>query len=150
MKDYKEFQFGWLIVIMNFILEMFFSCLYSNQLGDRPLTTNVFIIVSGMNLVFLLLFYGLTVTVDSRNIKISFGIGLVSKTIAIASIKSIEMVKNPWYYGWGIRLIPKGWLYNISGSHGIELTFIDKKRVIRIGSMDSANLKNEIIKRLKN
>jgi hypothetical protein len=106
MKAYKEFQFGWLVVIIIFFMEMFFSYLYMNELGDRPLTTNVFFIVSGMNVVILLLFYGMTVTVDHEKIKISFGVGLISKAIKIASIKSIEVINNPWYYGWGIRFIP--------------------------------------------
>lgn len=129
-------------------MEIFFTYLYINEIGDRPLSSNVFIIISGMNAVILLLFYGMTVIVDHEKIKISFGLGLIGKTIKIARIKSVEVVKNPWYYGWGIRLIPNGWLFNISGSHGIELTFIDKKRVIRIGSKNSATLKNEIVKRL--
>lgn len=150
MKEYKEFQLGWLVVIIIFFMEIFFTYLYMNELGDRPLTTKVFFIVSGMNAVILLLFYGMTVTVDDEKVKISFGVGMISKTIKIASIKSIDLVKNPWYFGWGIRLIPHGWLYNISGSRGIELQFIDKKGVIRIGSKNSAKLKNEIIKRLKN
>lgn len=150
MKDYKESQFGWLVVIIIFFMEMFFTYLYINELGDRPLTTNVFIFVSGLNAIILLLFYSMTVTVDNEKIKISFGVGVISKTINIATIKSIEVVKNSWYYGWGIRLIPNGWLYNIGGSQGIELQFIDKKSVIRIGSKDSATLKKEIVKRLTN
>lgn len=150
MKNHKEFQFGWLVIIIIIFMEIFFTYLYINKIGDRPLTTNVFIIVSGMNAVILLLFYGMVVTVNHEKVKISFGIGVISKTIKMTSIKSIEVVKNPLYYGWGIRLIPHGWLYNMSGSHGIEVTFIGKNRVIRIGSKDSANLKNEIMKRLKN
>lgn len=63
-------------------------------------------------------------------------------------IKSIQIVESPWYYGWGIRLIPNGILYNISGQKGVELTFSDTNKVIRIGSKKPDALKLEIEKRL--
>jgi hypothetical protein len=90
----------------------------------------------------------MTTTVNAEWITVSFGMGIIRKRIQISRIKNIEIVKNPWYYGWGIRLIPKGMLYNISGSEGVELTFIDTDRVIRIGSAVSTRLKEEISKRL--
>ena len=43
------------------------------------------------------------------------------------------MVKNPWYYGWGIRWTPDGPLYNIAGEGGVMLILADGKK-IRIGS----------------
>jgi hypothetical protein len=39
-------------------------------------------------------------------------------------------------------------LYNIGGSDGVELKFSDTIRVIRIGTKDALNLKQEIEKRL--
>ena len=90
----------------------------------------------------------MTIKVDTERINISFGLGVIRKSIKVDKIINVDTIKNPWYYGWGIRLIPNGWLYNISGSDGIELKFGDKRRIIRIGTKDSGKLKNEIIKRL--
>ena len=28
--------------------------------------------------------------------------------------------KGKWWYGWGIRRIPSGWLWNVSGLDGVE------------------------------
>jgi hypothetical protein len=49
------------------------------------------------------------------------------------------VVKNPWYYGWGIRLIPGGWLYNVSGFWAVELQMKNGKRY-RIGTDDAEGL----------
>ncbi len=122
--------------------------LYLNEMGDKPLGTGGFLLVSFIIILVYLLFYGMTTTVNAEWITVSFGMGIIRKRIKISRIKNIEIVKNPWYYGWGIRLIPKGMLYNISGSEGVELTFIDTDRVIRIGSAVSSRLKEEISKRL--
>ncbi|MDY7014940.1 MAG: hypothetical protein SVX43_15355 [Cyanobacteriota bacterium] len=42
-------------------------------------------------------------------------------------------VKNPWYYGWGIRLTPRGWLFNVSGLDAVEIS-LNSGRHFRIGT----------------
>lgn len=91
-----------------------------------------------------LLFFGMRVAVDETKIKISFGIGLISKTIKIGEVKSTEIVRNPWYYGLGIHFIPHGMLYNISGRNAVELKFKNSKKLIRIGTANPQELKNAI------
>ncbi|MGV3587775.1 MAG: hypothetical protein ACO1OF_12280 [Adhaeribacter sp.] len=93
-------------------------------------------------------FYGLTTKITAEAITVSFGIGLIRKRIKLQRIKTVDTVKSPWYYGWGIRIIPNGTLYNISGTDGVELKFNDTDRIIRIGTKDSLTLKKEIEKRL--
>jgi hypothetical protein len=43
------------------------------------------------------------------------------------------VVRNRWYYGWGIRITPRGWLYNVSGLDAVELALKNGK-CVRIGS----------------
>jgi len=43
------------------------------------------------------------------------------------------VVKNHWYYGWGIRLTPHGVLYNVSGFYAVELRLRTGKE-FRIGT----------------
>jgi hypothetical protein len=62
------------------------------------------------------------------------GIGLIKKNYPISDIKSVQKVKNNLLYGWGIRVIPGGWLYNVSGFYAIELRFHSSDKVIRIGT----------------
>ena len=42
-------------------------------------------------------------------------------------------MRNEWYYGWGVRLTPYGWMFNVSGLDAVELTFESGKR-FRIGT----------------
>lgn len=149
MKDYKEFQFGWLIFVFAIPTQILITYLYVNDLGDRPIGLTGFAITSSMFLLLYLLFYGLTTKISVDNISVSFGVGLIRKRISIKRISTVESVKTPWYYGWGIRFIPNGMLYNVSGTDGVELKFNDTRRVFRIGTKDSIKLKEEIAKRIK-
>lgn len=148
MNQYREFQFSWLVFGIFIPVQLLMTFLYVNDIGDRPMSTQGFWGITALLFVTVLLFHGMETTVDDRTIKMSFGIGLIRKRIAIERIKSIEIVSTPWYYGYGIRLIPNGWLYNARGPHGVELRFVDRNRVIRIGTKDPAQLKKEIERRL--
>lgn len=149
MKDYKEFQFGWIVFWCIVFIQILVTVFYLSDSGSRAISLDGYLVISLLSIVVLLLFYGLTTLVTDEAITVSFGIGIIRKRIRLERIKSVEAVKTPWYYGWGIRVIPNGILYNVSGLDGVELRFIDAKRVIRIGTKDSENLKREIEKKLK-
>ena len=148
MDDHKEFTFGWLILLFVIPIHLLLTYLYINNIGNRPMDTNGYLGITLVFIVVCLLFYGLTTKITSETITVSFGIGLIRKRIRLKRVNSVHTVKSPWYYGWGIRLIPNGILYNISGTDGVELKFNDTKRIIRIGSKDSFKLRKEIEKRL--
>jgi len=79
--------------------------------------SNPFALVALIVLLAILKFFSsLTVTVDDQVIKVQFGVGVYRKIIPLKEIESYAVVKNPWYYGWGIRYTPRGWLFNVSGS----------------------------------
>jgi hypothetical protein len=122
--------------------------LYVNNIGDRPMSTSIYAVITVTLTLTYLLFYGLTTKVTTEKIIVSFGPGIIKKRIELKAVKTVDTVKSPWYYGWGIRIIPNGVLYNISGSDGVELRFNDRKGIIRIGTKDPLTLKNEIEKRL--
>lgn len=148
MKDYKEFTFSWLIFALVVPIHLLISYFYLNNIGNEPIDTTNYLVVTITFIIVCTLFYGLTTKVTSDTISISFGIGLIRKTIQLNRIKTVDAVKTPWYYGWGIRIIPNGMLWNISGTDGVELKFNDTTRIIRIGSKNSTLLKSEIEKRL--
>jgi len=90
---------------------------------------------------FLPLFYSLSVTVTPEAIRCSFGIGLISRTIPIHDIETTNKVRNPWYFGWGIRAIPGGWMFNVSGLDAIELKLKSNGNgKFRIGTDDPMGL----------
>jgi hypothetical protein len=148
MKDYTEFQFGWLIFAITIPTQILITYLYLNDLGDRPIGLTGFIIASSVFILVYLLFYGMATKISDGVITIAFGIGLIRKRIVLKRISTIEVIKTPWYYGYGIRFIPNGVLYNVSGTDGVEIKFNSTERVVRIGTKDSIKLKQQIEKRL--
>ena len=81
----------------------------------------------------LALFASLTVEIDAEYLHIRFGIGLIRKRFPLDQIDTCRPVTNPWIYGWGIRLTPHGWLYNVSGQEAVELKMKSGK-TCRIGT----------------
>ncbi len=79
------------------------------------------------------LFSTLTVVVRHQVLDISFAPGLIRRRIPLRRIRDVRVVRNPWYYGWGIRMTPSGWLWNVSGLDGVELQFDNGGR-FRVGT----------------
>lgn len=85
------------------------------------------------------LFHALTVEVDGKEVRLRFGGGLIHRRIPREDIVGVEIVQNKWWYGFGIRLTPHGWLWNVSGLDAVELTFKSGKR-FRIGTDEPQRL----------
>jgi hypothetical protein len=93
----------------------------------------------------LLLFSTLTVSVRDRSIDVFFGPGVIRRRIPLRRVREVRTVRTPWYYGWGIRLTPFGWLWRVSGLGGVEIQFDDGHR-FRIGSDEPERLA-EVLRR---
>jgi len=63
----------------------------------------------------------LTVAVSDDRVEFWFGPGLIRRRIRASDIRSCRVVRNRWYWGWGIRLLPRGLLYNVFGLDTVEL-----------------------------
>jgi hypothetical protein len=85
------------------------------------------------------LFGSLTVEIDQEYLTARLGPGLIRKTIPLRQIVGYQMVRNHWYHGWGIRKIPGGWMYNVSGLDAVELQLQDGSK-FRIGTNDPQGL----------
>lgn len=78
-------------------------------------------------------FASLTTEVTSEHFAFWFGPGVMRKTFPLADVVSCTPVRNPWWYGWGIHLTPRGWLYNVAGTDAVELALRDG-RTLRVGT----------------
>lgn len=97
---------------------------------------NVLLVLIG---VVVLLFSRLTVSVDDTNIEAAFGLGWPMKVIAHTDVTEAVTVRNKWWYGLGIRLIPDGWMYNVWGLDAVELSLTSGKK-FRIGTAEPDDL----------
>jgi len=150
MKIYKSFQIMWILVIIFIPIMILLLYLHVMKIGNNPAPTIMVIIIEGILMFCLLLFIRLKTAITDHEIKLSFGIGLINKRIKLADVESTRVVRNKWYYGLGIKMIPHGWLWNAHGLGAVELTFKNRDDIIRIGSPESDVLKDEIDKRLIN
>ncbi|MFT7677375.1 MAG: hypothetical protein ACI8QC_001353 [Planctomycetota bacterium] len=129
MTNYKHKQMGTLV------LGSMGAFLIASLLGwvlepdTRPVLGTVFVVI----LVLMALFGTLTTEVSKESLRVAFGFGLIRRTIALSRIESVSVVRNRWYYGWGIRLTPHGWLFNVSGFDAVELQLTSGKK-FRIGT----------------
>ena len=73
----------------------------------------------------LVLFGSLTVEVGREAVRVAFGPGVIHRTIPLERIAGARPVPTRWFYGWGIRLTPRGWMWNVSGLQAVELEYVD-------------------------
>jgi len=140
-KMYTHTQVGWLMMVsvgIGVVLAGYFGILYSNWFG---------ISVAAILIVCVILSLNLTVSVDGDSIEIRFGPGLIRKKFKLKDINSCTVVRNRLWYGWGIRWMPKGWLFNVSGLDAVELLMRNGK-VYRIGTDEPHKLNGFIQSKL--
>jgi hypothetical protein len=85
------------------------------------------------------LFSRLNVGVTDRDLIVRFGPGWQVRKVPLEMIEDVNVVRYPWYYGYGIRLTPKGTLYNVSGNEAVQLRLRGGKQVL-VGSDEPARL----------
>jgi len=132
--NYRHTQFGTLVVVL-LSLVMLFELVLAFFIGPHVM---VIAFLAVMTLV-LAAFHSLTVDVNRERIRVRFGWSPFGRTDPIGKVRDAREVRNHWYYGWGIRLTPHGWLYNVSGFDAIEVEFEGGKKV-RIGTDEPREL----------
>jgi hypothetical protein len=135
---YRHTQVGWMILGLLALLAFF------SFRGLPPEAAVAARVPLAIVAAFLLLgFSALTVEVDHKAIRLRFGIGLVRKRIPLGEVSAWRAVRNPWYAGWGIRLGPRGVLWNVSGLDAVELDLSGGRR-FRIGTDEPGALVSAI------
>jgi hypothetical protein len=134
MSYYRHTQFG-TVIFAGMLLALVITLFVFTQAGAHPITLSALAVIAAL----CALFATLTVEVTHEAVGLRFGIGLVRKSFAVGEIAAARQVRNHWAYGWGIRLTPHGWLFNVSGLDAVELEMTDGKRY-RIGTDQPAEL----------
>jgi len=135
MQLYKHRQIGTLIRVTLGLGIVVTAVLFLRAADARIVTGPVLVILLSC----LVLFHALTVEVTAVELVASFGPGLIRKRFRVEDIRDARVVRNKWYYGWGIRLTPSGWMFNVSGLDAVELE-LNSNRRFRIGTDDPERL----------
>ena len=150
MVSYKHTQIGYLMLVVTLAVLVIFALAQVTARAEPPSidSGSNFAVSATMGLILFILasFATLTVSIDENYFRIKFGYGIFTKKFALNQIASAKVVKNHWYYGWGIR----GWfwsnrmfIYNVSGFDAVEIT-INNGKIYRIGTDAPAELETAI------
>ena len=135
--SYSRSQTGWIMMVIMPVLSLFMAFSYYYQWGDEPITETYAIIIISIFLLIMLLFFKLTISISGKVVQAKFGIGLIKFNLKIDELHSAEIVRFPWWYGWGIRFTPQGMMYNIWGRNAVKMTFTTKgkkKKSVLLGT----------------
>lgn len=121
----KHTQIGWAIILIC-VLAFSFVMIVEDRIEFIIGFSSVFSLI-------LLLFHKLSIEVDEKHIRYSYGLGIIHGKIELADIKSCKSVKY-FPMGWGIRFKPGVILYNVSGRRAIELEIKWKSRKVMLGT----------------
>lgn len=143
--NYKHTQIGYLILFILAGLTLLFEFIKS-QVGNLSAISVLMVII----LFVLASFVSLQVRIDEENLRVKFGYGIFKKRFILKEIESVKIVKNKWYYGWGIRVWfwPRMIIYNVSGFDAVELV-MKNGNIYRIGTDQPQELEEAIKQELK-
>jgi len=84
-------------------------------------------------LVGLTIFNRMRVTVTGGRLVAAFGSGRPHREVNLVEARAVRQVRNRWWYGWGIRWIPGGSMYNVWGLDAVEFEF-ENGKIFRVGT----------------
>jgi hypothetical protein len=119
----------WLIAVAGIVVLGVLFASTGTMSGSNLAIILVLLLIAVIGVVFA----RLTVTVDPVSVVAAFGVGWPRRQTAVGEIVAARQVRNKWWYGWGIRKIPDGWMYNVWGLDAIELELRSGK-ILRIGT----------------
>lgn len=130
--DYRHTQTGHLAVLVLIWMALIggiVAFLGGDETGVLAILGVSFFVV----MVVVFWFSRLTVIVGAGEVRVHFGPGRPRRIIAVRNIIGIKQVRNKWQYGWGLRGIPGGWMFNVWGLDAVELDLANGKK-FRIGT----------------
>ena len=134
MKElYRHTQVGWTLIVLVVAVVLAELTIVAFGAPQRTLALALSGALVAVVAVMLALFSTLTVAVDDRAVRLWFGLGSLRREVMLADVTYARKVRNHWYAGWGVRIIPRGRLYNVGGLDAVELQ-MDNGRVVRVGT----------------
>ncbi|MEM9542615.1 MAG: hypothetical protein AAGA60_24370 [Cyanobacteria bacterium P01_E01_bin.42] len=128
---YKHTQIG--IVILAVLAIVAVLIIAISMFVSQETSIWVPIAIVGFLVVIAILFGSLTVEVEAGKLRCWFGLGLIHREFDLAEVNDVKIVRNPWFYGWGIRRTPEAWMFNVSGLDAVQIELASGNK-FRIGT----------------
>jgi hypothetical protein len=124
---YRHRQIGWTIILISGLLAI------TAALAAFATHKQALLLPAGVLAVLGLLFSSLTIEVTESGLVWFFGPGVLRQRIARSEITKAAPARNKWWWGWGVHLTPRGWLYNVQGLEAVEI-MRKNGRLFRLGT----------------
>lgn len=142
-ENYSHTQIGWVILIALDVAIIGVVVIAVLARDFNPIVWSVLAILALAQANF----FALTVTVNGEKLTLRFGVGLIRFSVLLADVISVKTVTNPAYAGWGIRYMPGGWIFNVSGLRAVEIETRAGRRY-RVGTDEPEKLEAFLKERL--
>lgn len=139
--EYRHTQYGALMFIVFLITGVLIAVVAVAIIAEGRMLAAVIMILG--YLLGLGMFYSSTIEISEEKLKFWFGIGIVRKTFVLSEIQSSKEVDIPWYYFWGVKSIPGGWLWSIAPGTGVEIVLKNGSLVL-LGTNQPEKLKQAV------
>ncbi|HSJ72492.1 MAG TPA: hypothetical protein VLA29_12690 [Acidimicrobiia bacterium] len=144
---YRNVQWSPLGVVVAIGELILFVVIVMADAGETPWLVPFLVVFLSAMVGLVVWFSRLEVRVDGEAVHVVFGAGKPHRTFPLHTISQATAVRNKWWYGFGIRRTPQGWMYNAWGLDAVELLLTDGKR-FRIGTNDVDGLHSAITGRI--
>lgn len=132
--EYSHQQLSPVVMVLGGVVGLFLGGVL--VAGGAPIPA---MCVLGVCLLVVLLFFRLCVEIRHGELRVRFGLGLIHRTFPVSQLVAAQPVRNKWYYGWGIRWTPHGWLFNVYGLDAVQIELRSGKQY-RIGTNEPERL----------
>ncbi|MGF1598002.1 MAG: hypothetical protein ACFCVK_13895 [Acidimicrobiales bacterium] len=139
---YRHTQTGRLTLVMFAVLIVVFVFVAAGSDVTATALAGLLVFLVALGGV-LSMFTRLTVEVGDTAVSARFSWGWPRRTIALDDIVQVSAVRNRWWYGFGVRITPHGWLYNVWGLDAVHLDLRDGSS-FRIGTDEPGALATAI------
>lgn len=138
---YEHRQVGWLTLLAFMATAVLLAQAFrlSTSGGTGGVAVPLMLLMSVILLACTVIFSSLTTRVTPQELQWHFGPGWPKWRVPLADVVNAEHVQPPWWWGYGIRMTPHGWMYNVSGRNGVLIMRRNGKSVI-VGTDDPAGL----------
>lgn len=147
----KEYvQYGKLMIILQVVILLFCIAMVFIIGVNDLIPLGIAILVVATFTLTMLTFYKMTITIDETSLSFRLGIGLIRKSYLLSDIQSCTPMKNPFLAGIGVHMTSGGWLYNVAGSHSIQIRFKANTNVVMLGTDKPDEIASEVTSRIGN
>jgi hypothetical protein len=136
---YEHTQNGYLWLVV-FVWSVLLGAVVVGFAGDERFEALIAMLGASLIIIVVVVWFNrLTVRVSGGEVRVGFGPGWPRRVIPTAEIVGFRRVRNKWFYGWGIRKVSGGWMYNVWGLDAVELDLSNGKK-FRIGTDEPSDL----------